>query len=274
MVDKNIQGFIASGEYEKGREELQRAYQFVQGKTGKEGVDAITNAKLLNNLAVFYDALGEVDQAKTQYNRSLAELETVSGADLVTAHVMDNLAFFYLRRDTEQAQSWFERSMRLRQKVMGEESEQVARSLYHMGYAFHVKKRYDEARLAYQRSLSIRESVLGKMHVDVARSLNGLALIYAEMGDYDRATQLMKRALKIRESILGQTHPETLDSVLSLGSLYESSGNHKKALTFYLRGLGTDNVTLKHFANRYKQLSKYHKSKDLREKYIPVHTQH
>src|SRR5262249_49184513 len=63
----------------------------------------------------------------------------------------------------------------IREKALGRDHLDVARSLNDLALLYRNQGRYADADPLYQRSLGIREKALGRDHLDVARSLNNLA---------------------------------------------------------------------------------------------------
>src|SRR5262245_16156182 len=101
-----------------------------------------------------------------------------------------------------------ERALEIREKELGPEHLDVARSLNNLANLNRVKGDHAKAEALYQRALAIREKTLGAEHPDVAASLNGFANLRHDKADYTKAEALYQRALAIREKALGPEHPE------------------------------------------------------------------
>ncbi len=70
------------------------------------------------------------------------------------------------------ARPYYERALAIREKVLGEDHPDTARSLNNLGSLLRAQGDYAEARPYYERALAVREKVLGGEHPDTARSLN------------------------------------------------------------------------------------------------------
>jgi CHAT domain-containing protein/Tfp pilus assembly protein PilF len=106
-----------------------------------------------------------------------------------------------------------QRVLSIREKVLGPDHPDVARSLSNLATFYTDQDRYADAEPLFKRSLSIREKVLGSSHLDVATSLVDLAGLYREQGRYADAEPLYRRSLNIRERGLGPNHPDVAESL-------------------------------------------------------------
>jgi tetratricopeptide (TPR) repeat protein len=99
----------------------------------------------------------------------------------------------------DQALPLAERSLAIREKVLGTNHVDVAESLNNLAAIYDDKGDYSKAEPLYKSALEIREKALGSEHADVALYLNNLGLLYLTKGDYAKAEPLLQRALGIRE---------------------------------------------------------------------------
>jgi tetratricopeptide (TPR) repeat protein len=97
------------------------------------------------------------------------------------------------------AMPFAERSLAIREKVLGPEHPDVAQSLNNLAELYRKLGNYSQAEPLYQRSLAILEKVMGKEHPLVALSLNNLALLYQEMGNIARTLEFLSRGTNIEE---------------------------------------------------------------------------
>ena len=159
---------------------------------------------MLNDLALLYDNQGRYDEAEPLYKRALA----------------------------------------IREKALGTDHPDVARSLNDLGSLYYQQGRYVDAEPLHKRSLAISEKALGRDHRDVATSLNDLATLYQEQGRYSDAEPLYKRALAIREKALGPDHPDVALSLNNLAFLYKTQGRYADAEPLYMRSLAVKQKAL------------------------------
>jgi tetratricopeptide (TPR) repeat protein len=147
-----------------------------------------------------------------------------SRPDEDVATSLDDRARLYQREGRyADAEPLYQRSLAIREKVLGPDHPDVATSLNNLAGLYQSERRYDDAEPLYQRSLAIREKVLGPDHPDVATSLNNLARLYRIESRYADAMPLYQRELAIREKVLGPDHPDVatlLNNLAQLRKLY------------------------------------------------------
>jgi len=125
----------------------------------------------------------------------------------------------------------------VREKALGQEHPDVAKSLNRLAAIYAELGDYAKAEPLYMRSLVIQEKMLGPEHPDVAQSLNNLADLYYSKGDFARAEPLYMRSLAIQEKMLGPEHPDVAQSLNNLAVLYHSKGDFARAEPLYMRSL-------------------------------------
>ena len=179
----------------------------------------------------------DLQAAITAYQKAM-ELEEELQSDLALATSLNNLAFLYQSqgRYTE-AESFFLRSLSIREKQLGADYLDTAQSLNNLALLYDYQGKYKEAEPLYLRSLDIFEKQLGADHPPVAICLNNLADLYRKQGRYAEAEPLFLRSLALFEKQLGADHPYVAKSLDNLGSLYKLQGRYTEAEPLYLRSL-------------------------------------
>ena len=76
------------------------------------------------------------------------------------------------------AEPLLQEALRIRQKVLGPEHPDTAKSLNNLAALYQDMGEYAKAEPLYQEALRIRQKVLGSEHPDTATSLNNLAALY------------------------------------------------------------------------------------------------
>jgi tetratricopeptide (TPR) repeat protein len=179
-----------------------------------------------------------------------AALEALpSDATFLPAGRLANRCAVYLRKRGEYAMAEIlqKRSVTIREKALGPEHPDVARSLNNLANVYLDQGRYQEAEALYTRALGIREKALGPDHSDAAACLDGLAVLHREQGRYAEAERLQRRALALKEKALGPDHPDVALSLNNLAVLCGDQGRidqaealHRRALTIKEKALGPD----------------------------------
>jgi tetratricopeptide (TPR) repeat protein len=144
----------------------------------------------MNDLAVGYQAAGQLDKALPLLEETLTLTKAKLGADHPnTLGSMNNLALGY----------------------------QDARQL-------------DKALPLLEETLTLKKAKLGADHPDTLNTMNNLANGYHASGQRDKALPLFEETLKLRKATLGPDHPETLAVLEQLISAYRDSGGVPKTL--------------------------------------------
>jgi tetratricopeptide (TPR) repeat protein len=120
-----------------------------------------------------------------------------------------------------EARPLLERSLAIRETVLGPEHLDTAQSCGNLALLLHDQGDLAAARPLYERALAIYEKVLGPEHLDTAQSLNSLALLLHDRGDLAQARSLYERALAIYEKERGPEHPDTATVRDNLASLQD-----------------------------------------------------
>lgn len=137
----------------------------------------------------------------------------------------------------EEARTRYERSLALRQKVLGPEHAMVAISLNSLGSVLSAMGRYDEARDSYERALAIRRKTLGSDHPLVANTYNNLGTAFDAMGKYEEALAEYEHALAIRKNALGLEHSDVASALTNMGTALDALGRTDEAMRVYEQAL-------------------------------------
>lgn len=127
----------------------------------------------------------------------------------------------------------FERSLEIREQVLGADHLDVAQSLHRLAATYLTKREFAKTESLFQRALAIREKVLGPDHPDAIASLNGLAILHLVMGNSAKAKPLLERVLLVSEKAWGPDHPMLTNTLSALGDIHRNNGDLAKAELFY-----------------------------------------
>lgn len=151
--------------------------------------------------------------------------------------LIDQAIVFQEMGKYEEARTRYERSLALRQKVLGPEHALVAVSLNSLGTVLAAMGRYAEARESYERALVIRRKTLGPDNPLVANSYNLLGTAFDALGKYQEALAEYEHALAIRKNVLGLEHPDVASSYTNMGTAFDALGRYEEALRVYEQAL-------------------------------------
>jgi TonB family protein len=113
-----------------------------------------------------------------------------------------------------------ERVVVLREKALGPDHVEVAKSLSNLATILNQLSKFDRARDAYERALPILESKLGSDNALTNKTREDLAGVYYKRGDYKRAQALLEDTLSSREKTPGADHELVVHTLVELAYVY------------------------------------------------------
>ena len=146
--------------------------------------------------------------------------------------------------DYKSAEKYYNLSILIRKKALGEQHPAYASSLNNLGVLYKEMGDYKSAETYIKESFEIQKKALGEQHPAYASSLNNLGVLYKEMGDYKSAETYIKESLEIRKNALGDQHPDYAKSINELAILYSISNRVSEALVFFELGFNNLNKNL------------------------------
>jgi len=127
------------------------------------------------------------------------------------------------------------KSLKIRQKALGEKHHETAVSHNNIGMVLENKGDYDTALVQLKTGLTILK--MFKENSDTATSYYGIGFVLAKKGEYEEALEMYKKSLEIRKKVLGQNHPDTATCYNNIGTVLRDEGESKEALDMYRKAL-------------------------------------
>jgi tetratricopeptide (TPR) repeat protein len=124
----------------------------------------------------------------------------------------------------------FEATLQAREANLGADHPHTLISRNNLGVAYKDAERLDKALPLLETTLKAFEVKLGSDHPDTLLSRNNLAAAYQASGQFDKAVPLYEATLMAREAKLGADHPDTLLSRNNLAAAYQVTGHLNKAV--------------------------------------------
>ena len=115
-------------------------------------------------------------------------------------------------------------TMKVREKLLGQEHEETLRSISMVGLAYNLGGRWDKAEELEVRVMETTKRVLGEEHPSTLTSMANLASTYRNQGRWKEAEELEVRVMETTKRALGEEHPDTLTSMANLASTYWTQG--------------------------------------------------
>ncbi len=232
----------------------QYSFELLIRSHGKHSEEA---ARVLNNLSVFYDSLGDFKLA-LQYSKTALRakkkplwfLHSITAVPIATSY--NSLAtIYYHMSQYGKALRCAHKALIIQEKFLGMEDIETVISLSNIAVIYREIGNIKEAFKYEERALNIKINVFGESHVSTAISFSNLSALYHDMEDLEQALQCAKKALEIEKKQWGEKHISIAISFNNLSALYYKMGDYGKAVQYCQKSLeirtellGKDNVSL------------------------------
>ncbi len=123
-----------------------------------------------------------------------------------------------------------EESLKLRERLYGEEAPEVAVADASLAQIFTFMARYAEALPAATRAIALFEHAYGPMHPSVADALGIRSGVLQSLGRDDEALADVERALDIFERAFGKDTPRAAEPQAGIAEVLEDQGDYAGAL--------------------------------------------
>jgi len=139
------------------------------------------------------------------------------------------LAFLYnSKREYEKAEPLYIKTLKIREKVLGEKHPDTARSYNNLALLYNSKGEYEKAEPLYEKALKVREELLGEKHPDTANSYWNLGISYKNRKLCRKAKELLEKCIEVVET-LDYFKISLLDIRRELKGVNDSLKKEKKA---------------------------------------------
>ena len=194
---------------------------------------ATEEATRLNNSAALHLQRGNYAQAEELFHAALASLPANSES-AVTAAIMTNLCELNrLNGHHAQAELWCERSIKLREKILGPEDPATANALNAMACIKQDLGQFDAAERLARRAVGIRERAGVTQDAHFAAMLHNLGKPYVSKRDWIGAETVLKRSRELRRALAGETSLDYSTSLQTLGALRHDQSRLDEAYDLY-----------------------------------------
>ncbi|CAM9384613.1 unnamed protein product, partial [Ectocarpus sp. 13 AM-2016] len=184
---------------------------------------------------------GKYVEAEEAFRKLLAEAEEqMQGAEtnseewrnsLVNeAQASTNLGLAsQLQGQYSKAAPLLQRSLKIREDILGKDHPDVARSLQDYADLLTEQGKFDEAMPLFTQSMSIREKALGPGHPEVGASLISTALLLDSQAEHEKAYVLHRKAVDIFENLLSADHPFVAMAHINRAVALDNQGKYEEA---------------------------------------------
>ena len=227
------------GDYAQAGPLFDEALKRFEKLAGTESADA---ARVINNLALVRDDLGNYAGAAELYRRALAIERRRYGAP----HPLTVANYALLLSDLGDygAAEALLRPQVATERRDGDDEKALAAGLQYLGTIDLAQGEPAAAQAELEQALAIRRRLFGDDHPDTARSLAALGVAQRERGELAAAEASLSRSLAVRRKTLGDDHPEVADGLREQAALFAREGRLGEAEADYRAALAIQRRSL------------------------------
>jgi tetratricopeptide (TPR) repeat protein len=227
---------------------LQEALRLSQDGFGPSSIEVARSLWMLGRLRF---QLGEMAEAKTFFEQSLAMLETTHAPATDASAVLDDLAKMYARvQQWPLAKHAYERALAIDRTMLGEDSPRIAAHLndlamvaQNMGDQLRHEGRLTEAEPVLRDVVAETLALYGADHYAVGYSRVSLGMLLQDEGRFEEAEHEYREALAIYDKSLPANHQWRAAALMQLARLLVERGQAEEALTLSERSLAIWSAT-------------------------------
>jgi len=232
------QAYIDLGQYQKAREQLERALALRSKLFGEGDPKTLRTSHRLARTAYL---LGNYQEAEELTSKTLAGQRRLFGVkNRETLISMNGLAIIYdLEGKYGQAEELQRQTLELRRRALGPEDPDTLSSMGNLAWVYLRQGKYAQAEALLTQTVEIRRRVRGPEAPDTLNSMGNLASAYADQGKYAQAEALFSQTLESMRRVIGPEHDNTLETMDDLAGVYASEGKYEQAEGLFSQTLET-----------------------------------
>jgi tetratricopeptide (TPR) repeat protein/CHAT domain-containing protein len=265
--------------YIKGNytEAILKAEKALEQAVNEFGVKHINYGTSLNNLALIYSKIGDINNAIDLYQEAIENTKKNYGIEHKNyGTYLYNLGFLHLELGNyDDSYHLLNESIQNTLKNYGNQHKYYGIRLSSFAELHRIKGQYDVALPLYLESLNNIKVSLSIYHFEYKDILNNVALLYQNIGQYERALVLYLEALENTEKTLGKDHSSYGVTLNNLAGLYQNIGQYERALVLYLEALENTEKTLgkdhAYYGSRMNNLAVLYEKMGEYEKSMPLY---
>ncbi len=204
------------------------------------GGEHVLVAESLHNLANLERQLHHADEAERLTRRAIEiQRRAFPQGHPSLARGLNNLASL-LREKAEaagaaggpllvEAEAFARESLAMKQRLFGEENDEVATSLNTLGTILVRQNRPTEAEPLLQLSIALHRKLDGPLSPGLAKAINNLAVLLTDEGRLNEAEALHRESLAIRRKLYPEGHSDVIRSLENLSDLRARQGDSREA---------------------------------------------
>lgn len=206
------------------------------------------NWKQLTRAATILVVRGEYDTALKKSHEALNLLKSQPRTNLADqAVVLSKMGLIHrLMYEHSKSEAYYLQSLRIREKVFGQDDPNYADSLLGLGLAYQNQQKHEESLRLLEWAMAIADKHLGPAHPDIDNYLVALASINEDMYQFDAAMPLRQRSVQLLTRIFGTSDKRVAEARWRLAIAARQSGKQTIATEMFDKSLSTFRELLGH----------------------------
>jgi eukaryotic-like serine/threonine-protein kinase len=205
------------GDLGEAKEQMEISLELARSHYGENHPEV---AKRLGNLSVVFSDLGRHSEAESLLRQALNIRVKLGQRGQELFRPRSNLATsLFLQEKFQESEKLQLELLRDREKLYGDNDEDVATSLRNLGALYFAIDEVDKAEMYLSRALRIRQESPEPNVLEVAATQDLLGRTKAALGKVAESENLYRKALETRKARLGEHHPAVARTQTNLGAL-------------------------------------------------------
>ena len=258
--------------YAVGNNDTSVAFFEKAAELGKERKDKEMECRAYVNLAVVFEAVGQVKKSRHYSSKALDLLKTDEVTDLKQRQVLLNKqgTLYHNIRNFDGAIRCQEESLKISKELCDKQGE--ATSYYNLGTVYCTIGDYKRSIEMHMECFKGRQEIGD--HFGLGISCMQLAYVHYMQGEYQRSIGYQEKALQIGKE-LGFAEMK-LTSYSNLGCLHQAQNKFKKAIEFYQKSLcssqtaGERKTAQRHLSRVYHSLGDHSSAAKFHERSLDI----
>ena len=147
------------------------------------------------------------------------------------ASILYGLGFIYNQRfQHKEAMDVLKISVKIRLRLLGKKSLEVARTCEQLGTALVSLTRFEDALKVCTTALDIYRNELGENHICCARVMLDIGTIYCQKENYDLSLVQLQACLQFFRKECGESSEEVANVLLRIGQIHDLRVDHDEAM--------------------------------------------
>lgn len=176
----------------------------------------------------------ENEHAPKHLKEAINIMEKIDSNSLYNAYLKRYLGFTYIKiGDYKEAEKYLKKSRNIYEKLVEEESTEMASQYVGEARIYYYKEEYEKALELALKSYHIFYQLKGEVNSLVLSPMQTLSMIYSKMKNYEEAIKIGKKMIEIAQKLYPQYAMAVLNRYEVLGNIYIEANQKENAISCF-----------------------------------------